>query len=135
RRLGRDSLQPARSAHPVPCQPADFLCHVGLYGRDRVVVVRRDPHDSRALRRAKPNWKHRPETDRHLPENVPGAALAEDALDPVHQLDRLDSTFEHGKEGPLAALVHRVFARYEADIRDGPGKLFAFSWAKGREDV
>ena len=134
RRLGRDALQPARSADPVARQPADLLADVRRHGRDRVVVVRLDPHDARLLRRAEPDREHRPERDRHLAEDVPRAALADDALDPVDELDRLDATLEHGEERALAALVRRVLARHEADVGRGPGKPLAVGRLESRED-
>ena len=77
RRLGGDALQPARSAHPVGREPADLLGDVGRHGRDRVVVVRLDPHDARRLRRAEADREHRPEHDRHLAEDVARVALAD----------------------------------------------------------
>jgi hypothetical protein len=43
--------------------------------------------------------------------------LADDALDPVDELDGLDATLEDGEQRPLAALVRRVLTRDEADIR------------------
>jgi hypothetical protein len=80
-----------------------------------VVVVRLDPHDTRPLRRPKSDGEHRPERDRHFPEDVTRAAFAEDALDPVDELDRFDAAVEHGEERPLLAPLRRVIARHEAD--------------------
>ena len=68
------------------------------------------------------------------PKNVPRAALPDNALDPVDELDRLDATLEHGKERPLAALVHRVLARHETDVRRRSGKPFAPGCADSRKD-
>ena len=39
------------------------------------------------------------------PKTSPGCALADDALDPVDELDRLDPTLEDGEERALAALA------------------------------
>ena len=125
---------PRRSADPVGRQPADLLAEVGHRGRDGVVVVSLDPHDARRLRRAKPDREHRPERDRHLPEDVSRASLADDALDPVDELDRLDAALEHGEERALAALVHRVLARHEADVGRCAGKPLALGGAERRED-
>ena len=101
---------PIRSAASLPTSLRD----VGRHGRDGVVVVRLDPHDARRLRRAEADREHRPERDRHLAEDVARLALADDALDPVDELDRLDAALEHGEERPLVALVRRVLARREA---------------------
>ena len=122
RRLCRDPLQPARAAHPVRRQLADLLCHVRHHGRDGVVVASLDPHDARRLRCPEPHREHRPEHDRHLSEDIARVTLAEDALDPVDEPDRLDATLEHGEQRALSALVRRVLARHEADIRRHSGR-------------
>ena len=44
RRLRREPLEPARSAHPVGGEPADLLGDVRYHRRDGVVVMRIDPH-------------------------------------------------------------------------------------------
>ena len=49
----------------------------------------------------KPDRENGPEGDRHLAEDVPGSALADDALDPIHELDRFDATIEHREERAL----------------------------------
>ncbi len=98
---------PIRWAASLPTSCADVRRH----GRDGVVVVSLDPHDARRLRRAEPDREHRAERDRHLAEDVSRASLADDALDPVDELDRLDAALEHGEERALAALVRRVLAR------------------------
>jgi len=134
RRIGCDALQPAQTAHPVGRQPADLLADVGHHGRDSVVVVGLDAHDARLLRRAKPDREHRPECDRDLSEDVPGAALADDALDPIDELDRLDATLEHREERALGALVRRILARREGDVPRRPGKPLADLRAESGED-
>ena len=134
RRLGCDALEPARSADPVGCEPADLLADVGVHGHHGVIVVRLDAHDARLLRRAKPDWEHGPECDRHLAEDVPGVALADDARDPIDGLDRLDATLEHGEERALAALVRRVLARRQGDVRRRSRKLLARRRAESGED-
>jgi hypothetical protein len=65
----------------------------------------------------KPAGEHSAERDRHLAEDVAAAALADDALDSVDELDRLDATLEHGEERPLRTLGRRVLTRDEADVR------------------
>ena len=48
------------------------------------------------------------------PKMSPGARVADDALDPVDELDGLDATLEHGEERALVALVRGVLARQRA---------------------
>jgi hypothetical protein len=72
--------------------------------------------------------------DRHLAEHVPGAPLADDALDPVDELDRLDVPFEQPEERALAALVNRVLARREADVGRRAREPLALVGAEGRKD-
>src|SRR5215210_2073341 len=135
RRFGRDPLQPACPAHSVACEPADFVTDVGLHGRDGVVVPRLDPHDARGLRRTKSDGEHRTEGDRHLAEDVPGPAFADDALEPVDPFDRFDPTLDYAEERALAALVHRVLPRHEADVRRRPRKPFALGWGERCKDA
>ena len=95
----------------MPGQPADLLGDIGRHGCDGVVVLRLDPQHARLLGRAEPDGEHGPQRQRHLAEDVPRLTRADDALDPVDELDRLDPTLEHGEKRALAALVHRVLAR------------------------
>ena len=134
RRLGREALQPARAADPVAASLPTSSPTSGADGRDGVVVVRLDPHDARLLGRPEPDREHRPERDRHLAEDVARTALADDALDPVDELDRLDAALEHGEERPLVALVRRVLARHEADVGRRAGEPLALRRAESRED-
>ena len=114
-------------------EPAYLLTDVWHHGRDGVVVVGLDPHHARFLRRAEADREHRPQHDRHLAEDVAGEALADDALDPVDGLDRLDSTVEHGEDRPLVALVGRIFAPHEADVRRHARKLLSLGRVEGGE--
>ena len=127
-------MQPTRTAHPVGRQPADFLGDVGHHGREGVVVMGLDAHDARLLGRAEPDRENRPECEWHLAEDVPGMAFADDALDPVDELDRFDATLEHGEERALGALVRRVLARHERDIGGDPGKPLAAIGVESRKD-
>ena len=68
------------------------------------------------------------------PKMSPGRALADDALDPVDKLDRLDAALEHGEERALVALVRGVLARHEADVGRRAGKPLALGSAESRED-
>src|SRR5262249_23826664 len=92
-----------------------------------------DSHDARGLGRAEADREYGPERDRHLPEDVPWVAVTEDALDPVDEPDRLDATLEHGEERAFVALVRRVLARSEGDIRRGPGELVPLGLPEIRE--
>ena len=101
-----------------------------------MVVAGLDAHDPGRLRGAKADGEHRSERDRHLAEDVPGLALADDALDPVDELDRFDAALEHGEERALAALVRRVLARHQADVSSRPSKPLAVALierGKGRD--
>ena len=60
----------------------------------------------------------------------PGRALADDARDPVDELDRLDAALEDGEERALVALVHRVLAGDEPDVRRGPREPLALDLAR-----
>src|SRR5207248_6126885 len=70
----------------------------------------------------------------HLAEDVARATLADNALDPVDELHRLDAALEHGEERALAALVGGVFARDEADVRRHAGELLALGRIERREE-
>ena len=128
------SPEPARAAHPVRRKLADLLCHIRHHSGDGVVVASLDPHDTRVLRCPEPHREHRPEHDRHLSEDIARLTLAEDALDPVDQPDRLDATFEHGEQRALSALVRCVLARHEPDIRRHSGKPLALGQVETRKE-
>ena len=68
------------------------------------------------------------------PKTSPGLTLADDALDPVDELDRLDAPLQHGEERALLALVRRVLARHETDIRRHPRNLLALPRVESREE-
>src|SRR5215210_2271703 len=99
--IGCDALQPVRAAHAVGRQPADLLWNVGYHARNSVVVVGLDSHDAGLLRRSEPDREYRSECDRHLAEDVPGDTLADNALNSVDELDRLDATFKHREQCPV----------------------------------
>ena len=133
RPLGGESLQAARPAHPVGRQPPDLGCDVRDDGRNGVVIRDVDPHHARGLRCTKAHREHRPEHERHLAEHVARVALAEDALDPLDEPDRLDATLEHGEERALIALVSREFAGREADVRRHARELLTLLRLESRE--
>ena len=94
---------------------ADLLRDLGRDGGDGVVVLRRDAHHPRRLSAgAESDGEDSPEADRHLTEDVPGNALADQALDPVDVLRHLDAAVEHREQRLLAALL-------DGDIRPGQG--------------
>ena len=61
-------------------------------------------------------------------------ALADDALDPVDELDRLDAALEHGEERALVALVRGVLARRERDVRRRAREPLALGLGEAGED-
>jgi len=119
----------------VGSEPADLLGEVGRDCREGVIVVRFDAHDARRLRSAEPDREHRPEHHRHLPEDVAGNARADDALDAVDELDRLDAAFEHGKQRALATFVRGVLPRHEADVRGPVRQQLALVGAEAGEHL
>jgi hypothetical protein len=134
RRVLRDALEPALTAHPVARQPSDLPREVGLHGRDRVVVVRLDPHHARRLGGAEADREDRSERDRHLAEDVARVAHADDARDAVGQLDRLDPALEHREQRALLALVCGVLAGAEAEVRRHARKPLPRTLAESGEE-
>ena len=134
RRLRRQTLQPARSAHPVTREPADLLRNTGRNGGDGVKVLRLEPGDARFRRGAESGGKHRPERDRDLAEDLAGAPVADDALDSVDELRRLDVTLEQREERALVAFARGVLAREQRDVGRGPRDRLALVGVEVRED-
>ena len=83
---------------------------------DRVVILRLDPHDPGRLRSAKPDREHRPKRDRNLAEDIAGTSLADDAVDSINDLYRLNSAVKQSEQRPFFALVGGVFARHQTDV-------------------
>ena len=77
------------------------------------------------LRGAEADGEDRAEHDRDLAEDLAGIAHADDALDAVGLLDRLDAALEDGEQRTLAALRRGVLARGEADVGGGPREPLA----------
>jgi hypothetical protein len=132
--LGRETLQASRAADSMACEPTDLLADLRRNRRNGVVVARRDSHHPRLLGRSKSDRKHRPERDRHLPEDVSREARADDALDPVNERNRLDATLEQAEERAFVTLVRGVFARSEADVRCGARQPVLIGCVEPRED-
>jgi hypothetical protein len=131
--LGRESRQPVRSSHPMRRQRAHFLRDLGPHGREHVVVGSLDPHNPRAFRRTKADREQRPQHDRDLPKDVTRVTHPDHPLDPVNQLDRLDPTLQDGEQRALVALMRRVLARHQADIRRDPRNLHTLRLVQARE--
>ena len=130
RRLRRETLEAGRAADAVSRQPSDLLADVGRVGRDGVIVVRLESHHTRCLGRAEPDREHGPEGDRHLPEDLAGPALADDALDAVDDLYRLDPAGEQREERALVAGVGGVLAGREGDVGCGAREALALAGAE-----
>ena len=116
RRLGGEPCSP-RGPLMRKLASAPTLGDDRIEGRDSVVVVRLDSHDARLNGRAEPGRMGGAERDRHLAEDVARQPLADDLLDPVDELDRLEPALEHGEEGAVVALVDGEVARRKADVR------------------
>jgi hypothetical protein len=99
-----------------------------------VVLRRLDPNDARWLGRAEPERKHRSERDRDLPDGIAHAPSTDDALDPVGMRDGLQATLEHDEQRAVVALVDRVLARHEAEVRRRRRESLALGWAKALEE-
>ena len=99
-----------------------------------MVVVGLDPDHPRLLGRAESDREDRTECDRHLPEDLPDLPLADDPLDPVGELDRLDPALEQAEERALTALRRRVLAREQADVGRGAGEPLALRDVESRKD-
>ena len=97
-------------------EAADLLGELRGCRRDRVVVVRIDPHDARRLGSAEADGEDRAEGDGHLAEDLAGMADADRPGDAVDMLDRLDLAGEHREQRALAALVGGVLAGSELDV-------------------
>ena len=82
-----------------------------------------------------PTGKTVPSTIGTSPKMSPGSALADDALDPVDDLDRLDPALEDGEERALVPLVGRVLARREPDVGRGPGEPLAARRVEARKSA
>ena len=101
-----------------------------------MVVLGLDTHDACGLRGgAKTDREDGPEGDRNLTEDLPRMTLADDALDPVDQLDRLDPALEQDEERALAALRRRVLAGCEPDVGRRARQLLALRRPEAREDL
>ncbi len=73
------------------------------------------------------------ERDRHLPEDITGLALADDALHAVDTPDHLEPTLEDAEQRSRVALVHCGLAGRQRDISHNPGKPVPFSRLEIRE--
>ena len=134
RRLRGEALEAAQPAHPVRGKAPDLPRDVRCRRRERVVVVRVDPHDARRLGGAEADGEHGAQRDRDLAEDLAGMADADRPRDPVDVLDRLDLAGEHREQRALAALVGGVLAGSEADVRRHARQLLALRGIQAREE-
>jgi hypothetical protein len=74
-----------------------------------------------------------PRTIGHLAEDLAGVALADDPLDPVGRLDRLDAPLHDREDRPLVPLLGGVFAGAEIDVGGRPGEPLAVGGGERRE--
>ena len=132
-RIGRFRRDTLEAADPLARERADLDGHLRHRGGEGVVVGRRDAHHAGGLRGPEPARERRAEGDRHLAEDLPRLALPEDPHHPVDELRHLDPTFENGEQRSLVALVDRVLARGEAQIRCRPRHSAALLGREGRE--
>ena len=133
RPVGCEALKAARSRDPLTRQRAHGCCDAWCDCGDRVILVRLDSHNPRRLGGPKPDRELRPEGDRDLAEDVARLALADNAVDAVDRLHRLDSSLEEPEEGAVVTLACGVFALYKAEIRSGPSNLLAVERLQVRE--
>jgi hypothetical protein len=113
-------------AHPLP----DLRRRCG----ERVVVVQLEPKHARCLRCTEPAGVQHAERDRHLPEDVAGHPLADQALHAVGEPEHLDPTLEEAEQRPRVTLVHGGLAGSERDVRHDPGQPVALGRLEIRED-
>jgi hypothetical protein len=122
RRRGGDPREAARPRHAVAREPSDLGRELWRRGHDGVVIARLEPHHAGRRRGAEADGVRHTERDRHLADDVPRMPLTEHPLDAVHDLDGLDEPVQQAEERGLVALVRRVLARSEGDVRGRAGE-------------
>jgi hypothetical protein len=120
-RFGRDALEPS---YPLARQRAHLQGHVVRDRRDRVVLLRIDPHHARHLHRTVSAGKRGPEGNRHLTEDRAGKPKAEPALDPIDRLHDLDLAGEDGEQRALSAFGDGELSGTEVEVRGGASESF-----------
>src|SRR5262249_26969100 len=118
---------------PVERRGTDTLRYLRCCGGERLVIVELDPEHPSLLCRSEPGGMEHSEGDRHLPEDVAGLALADDALDAVGSPQPLDSARQDAEQRPSVTLVDGELAGNERDVRRRPGKPVAFGRLEVRE--
>ena len=100
-----------------------------------MVVVRLDSHHPRRLGCPEADREDRAQGDRHLAEQVPGLAGADDARDAVDHPRRLDLSLEHGEERPLVSLVGGVLSGAQVDVGRRAADALAIGGVEAGEDA
>ena len=77
-----------------------------------------DPEHARRLGGAEAGGVEHPERDRHLPENVAGEPLADDADDAVRDTEYLEASLEDAEERAIVSFVDCELAGRQRDVRD-----------------
>ena len=129
--LGGDPLQ---TADPLARQRAERDSDLGRRGREGVVLVRPEAQDPRRLGGAKAERERGAERDRDLAEELTRGPATDDSGDAVDEADRLEATFEHREQRAFVALVNRVFAGHQVNVRGKARKPFALELPELGED-
>ena len=100
-----------------------------------MVVAGLDAHDARRLRGAEPERERRPERDRHLADEVAHHPPADDGLDAVDDLDRLEPALQHREQRSLVARVHQVLPGQDPDVGGEPCEPRPLGGPEVREEL
>ena len=92
------------------------------------------PQDPGGLDGAKCRRERSSERYRHLAEHITAMPVTDHLLDPVDELHDLDLAAQDGEERPLVALVRRVLAGGERDVRSGARQPLPLLLGKRAED-
>ena len=103
-------------------------------GGDVVIEPGVDLHDPRRLAGPESGLKLRAIDKRNFAEEIVPQAHSELALDAVDELDDFDRALEHDKQSRRFALIDRVFAGAEIDVRSRPRDIGQRDWRKRGKD-
>src|SRR5262249_14945972 len=121
--VGGDPLEAAGTAHTVGRERAHPLDETRMRRGNGVIGTGVDSQHPGFLCGPEPDRKDCPERDRPLPEDRARLSLADDRLDSLGCLDRLDPAREQPEESLVAALQYRVLARQQCQVGRCPGEL------------